>query len=118
MYTDPPGFASREKEIFLRLDVPVFEQIIQVANTGSTSFVDPLGRQRELFALQTATKAQSRAVLLSPLGRARTRKGNLLPARAIADSPVKKKNVIHMRWSVIKKDQHRERDSRQKKQSV
>jgi len=66
----------------------------------------------------TSTKAQSRAVLLYPEGRARTRKGNLLPARAIADSPLKKKNVIHMRWSVIRKDQHRERDSRQKKQSV
>jgi len=74
LYTDPPGFASREKEIFLRLDVPVFEQIIQVANTGSTSFVDPLGRQRELFALQTATKYSLKNNFRSSLWAGETRR--------------------------------------------
>jgi len=79
----------------------------EVAIRGSTSFVDPLGRRREKFALQTANKAQSRAVLLYPQGRARARNGNPLLTRAIADSLVKKKNRIQIRWSVIRKGQHR-----------
>jgi hypothetical protein len=66
----------------------------EVAILVSSSFVDPLGTQRELFALRTAAKAQPRALLFYPGVRAWARKGYFLFARAIADSLVKKKNGI------------------------
>ena len=78
----------------------------EVAIPGSTSFVDPLGRRREARS-QTATKSQPKALLLYPQGRVWAGKGYLLLTRAIADSPVKKKNRIQIRRSVISKSQHR-----------